>query len=83
MVSDKNEHNVSVAHRSVNFRMLAVFLLQLLHSLLLLFSLLLIQALQVLPPLVLLQHLVALELLVSLCVIVLQVLSGLDEKPER
>lgn len=75
--------DVSVTHRSINFRVLAVFLLQLLHSLLLFFSFLLIQALQVLPPLVLLQHLVALELLVSLCVIVLQVLSGLDEKPER
>lgn len=74
---------VSAAHRSVDFRMLPVFLLQLLQSFLLLLPLLLIQALQVLPPLVLLQHLVALELLVPLRVVVLQVLSGLDEETKR
>lgn len=63
--------------------MLAVFLLQVLHSLLLSLPLLLVQALQVLPSLVLLQHLVAFELLVSLGIIVLQVLGGLDKKPDR
>lgn len=63
--------------------MLAVLLLQLLHSLLLFLPLLLVQALQVLPPLVLLQHLVAFELLVSLGVVVLEVFGGLDEEPDR
>lgn len=71
------------AYRSIDFGVLAMFLLQLLHSLLLLLPLLLVQALQVLPPLVLLQHLVAFELLVSLGVVVLQVLGGLDREPDR
>lgn len=74
----KSNMEVLVAYRCVDFRVLAVLLLQLLHSLLLFLPLLLVQTLQVLPPLVLFQHLVALELLVSLGVVVLQVFGGLE-----
>lgn len=70
------------AYRRVDFGVLAVFVLKLLHPLLLSVPLLLVQALQVLPPLVLLQHLVAFELLVSLGVVVLQVLGGLETKSQ-
>lgn len=66
------------ANRSVDFRVLSVFLLQLLDPLLLTFSLLLVQALQVLSSLMFLQHLVTFELLVALCIIVFQVFGGLD-----
>lgn len=83
LVSPKNQHRCICAYRSVDFGVLAVFLLKLLHSLLLLLPLLLVQALQVLPSLMLLQHLVAFELLVPLSVVVLQVLSGLDREPDR
>ena len=78
----KNLHVRICEYRSVDFRVLAVFILQLLHPLLLFLSLLLVQALQVLPSLVLLQHLVALELLVPLCVVVLQILGGLNNKSQ-
>lgn len=74
-----NKTNEHATYRGVNFRVLAVFLLHLLHPLLLPLPLLLVQTLQVLPPLVLLQHLVALELLVPLGVIILQVLGGLTK----
>lgn len=69
-------------YRSVDFGVLPVFLLQLLHSLLLPLPLLLVQALQIFPSLVLLQHLVAFELLVSLSVVVLQVLGGLNKESD-
>lgn len=69
-------------HRSVDFGVLPVLLLQLPQPPLLLLPLLLVQALQVLAPLVLLQHLVAFELLVTLSVVVLQVFGGLDTESE-
>lgn len=68
--------------RNVDLRVLPMFLLQLLLSLLLVLPLLLIQTLQVLTSLVLLQHLVAFELLVSLRVVVLQVFGGLDTEAD-
>lgn len=71
---------VFVPYRNIDFGVLAVFVLKLLHSLLLLLPLLLVQAFQVLPSLVLLQHLVAFKLLVSLSVVVLQVLGGLEKR---
>lgn len=71
------------AYRSVDFGVLAMFVLQLLQALLLLLPLLLVQTLQVLAPFVLFQHLVALELLVPLSVVVFQVFGGLQSRGSR
>lgn len=72
-----------VPYRNIDFGVLAVFVLKLLHPLLLPLPLLLVQAFQVLASLVLLQHLVAFKLLVTFSVIVLQVLGCLENSQKK